>query len=180
MPLISAPIDREFDARSLLTFVVSLVSVLSGSTRQVPPLAIVGITPTYSIQGLAGKSVEVIKQYFLALRQKQQDFFPFLHAVDKKFVCTPMDSGMDPLGPPSASIKHVGAAYVDFMVRLIQSQQHAPRGCVCFFGLLAPCLSVSVCVLLRTGLCSVSIKSSQRVVICACSCLSFVDAWMLC
>jgi len=102
---------------------------------------------------LAGKSEEVIKQYFSALRQKQQDFFPFLNAVDKKFVCTPMDSGVDPLGPPSPSIKHVGAAYVDFMVRLIQSQQHAPRGCVCFFGLLAPCLSVSVCVLLRTGLC---------------------------
>jgi len=125
---------------------LSLVSVLSGSTRQDPPLAIVGITPAYSIPNLAGKSVPEIKAYFSSLRKEN---FPFLNPVGQKFVCTPMDSGVDPLGFPSASasIKRVDEAYVDFLVRLNSvAAACAPRGFVCvfFLRLLAPCLSVFV------------------------------------
>lgn len=57
--------------------------------------------------------------------------FPFMNPVPTSFVCTPMDSGLDPLEPgtSAAFVKPVALAYREFLVRHILHSAHA----LCFF-----------------------------------------------
>jgi len=139
----------------------------------VQKVAIVSILP-------AAKSGQkaLSEGYFTALKAEVKEQFPFAFPVPQELVCTPMDSGYDPLDPdtPKSYIKKVDAAYRQFLVRHIPPAQRAcfcfvvSFVCVCvcvFFFFFAVCLAVGlrVCFLLLTMRCN----HSQSVSVCVAS-----------
>ena len=83
---------------------------------------IVGIVPKF---GQALDTQASTKAYFQKMKKKDEATYPFPIAVPDEFVCTPMDSGLDPLDLPSDDPrrKTVFRAYKEFLVRRFAEKQ---------------------------------------------------------